>query len=119
MPRRAARVCAEPGCPQLQPCTVHATSAKRADLNRPNSNARGYDRRWRRKSEQYRAAHPICEEPGCGAPSKHVDHIDGLGPSGPRGFDDDNLKALCHPHHSSKTATYDRGFGNTPKPRQP
>lgn len=33
-----------------------------------------------------------------------VDHIDGLGPLGPRGFDPDNLQAMSHRHHSRKTA---------------
>lgn len=111
------KVCPQPGCPQLQPCDRHATSAKRNELRRPNSNARGYNRRWRAKADQYRATHPICEEPRCNQPSTDVDHIDGLGPTGPHGYDDDNLRALCHPHHSRKTAMFDRGFGNTPKAR--
>lgn len=105
------KVCPQPGCPNLQPCAEHRRPAD----TRKSSGQRGYDRRWRRKSIEYRQAHPICETPGCGQPSTDVDHIDGQGPAGPRGFDDDNLIALCHPHHSSKTATYDRGFGNKPK----
>ncbi|TFB96539.1 HNH endonuclease [Cryobacterium sp. MDB2-A-2] len=41
-----------------------------------------------------------------------VDHIDGLGPNGPRGFDNNNLQALSASHHSRKTASRDGGFGN-------
>jgi hypothetical protein len=33
-----------------------------------------------------------------------VDHIDGRGPKGPRGHDWSNLRALCHSHHSKRTA---------------
>lgn len=107
----SAKVCPRPGCPNLQPCDKHR---RPADL-RKSPTARGYDRRWRRKADQYRSAHPTCEHPDCDRPSVDVDHLDGLGPNGPRGYDDDNLEALCHPHHSSKTATVDGGFGNKPK----
>jgi 5-methylcytosine-specific restriction protein A len=47
--------------------------------------------------------------------AKEVDHIDGLGPSGPRGFDWTNLQALSKSHHSRKTASQDGGFGNRKK----
>ncbi|WP_231626416.1 HNH endonuclease signature motif containing protein [Streptomyces apocyni] len=33
-----------------------------------------------------------------------VDHIDGLGPLGPRGFDPANWQAMSKRHHSRKTA---------------
>lgn len=47
-----------------------------------------------------------------------VDHIDG---SGPRGDNSDaNLMALCHSHHSRKTALKDGGFGRRdPRKRPP
>lgn len=66
----------------------------------------------------YLAEHPTCEwEEGCGAEARHVDHKDGQGPLAPRGHDWSNLQALCHSHHSTKTALYDGGFGNRPKRR--
>ncbi|MFC8494723.1 HNH endonuclease signature motif containing protein [Streptomyces sp. NPDC057235] len=33
-----------------------------------------------------------------------VDHIDGLGPLGPRGFDPSNWQAMSKAHHARKTA---------------
>jgi ribose 1,5-bisphosphokinase PhnN len=41
---------------------------------------------------------------GCVAKATDVDHIDGEGPLGPRGHDWTNLRALCHSHHSKRTA---------------
>lgn len=63
--------------------------------------------------------HPLCEcehcqqlPPWARQQATDVDHIDGLGPLGPRGYDWDNLQALSHAHHSHKTATFDGGYGN-------
>lgn len=109
--RRGVKVCAEPGCPQLRPCPVH----KPKQPDRPSPASLGYDSRWRRKSAEYRAAHPTCEQQGCVMPSECVDHIDGLGPAGPRGFDDSNLMAMCWSCHSRKTALFDGAFGNPSK----
>lgn len=41
-----------------------------------------------------------------------VDHIDGLGPLGPRGHDPDNLRSMCHPCHSKRTAADQPGGWN-------
>ena len=101
-------VCAEPGCPVLTAdgrCDAHRASARRAsDRRRPNSRARGYDARWQRTRRRYLAAQPWCEEPGCTEQATDVDHVDGLGPTGPAGHDPANLRALCHSHHSQRTA---------------
>lgn len=70
---------------------------------RVSSTQKGYDRRWRVFSEQYRKKHTVCCVVGCESPSRHVDHIDNLGPLGPRGYDPSNLQPLCHSHHSQKT----------------
>jgi 5-methylcytosine-specific restriction endonuclease McrA len=62
--------------------------------------------------DAYLKVHPICELPGCGQPASDVDHR----LSRRRGGTDDwsNLQALCHRHHSAKTAAEDGGFGNRP-----
>ncbi len=65
--------------------------------------------RWLRASRAYLREHPWCEDsshqPAIAAPpAKVVDHIDGLGIQGPRGFDETNLQALCAPCHGRKTA---------------
>lgn len=76
---------------------------KRKD-NRPHSTARGYDRRWYATRKRYLSTHPTCEYDGCEAAAQDVHHLDGLGPLAPRGHDPDNLAALCHSHHSQRTA---------------
>ena len=42
--------------------------------------------------------------------ASHVDHIVTKRAGG--SDDECNLQGLCASHHSMKTATYDRGFGN-------
>lgn len=84
---------------------------------RPSAHARGYDLKWRRIRASYLRRHPVCEEPGCGAPAVDVDHIDGRGPLGDN--TDANLRALCKPHHSRKTAMQDGGFGKRESRRRP
>jgi 5-methylcytosine-specific restriction protein A len=112
------KVCTQPGCPTLVlsgRCDEHG----RTSIRRPSPRSLGYDARWERTRTAYLVEHPGCEwqEEACGAAAKHVDHKDGQGPLGPRGHDWDNLQSLCHSHHSRKTALYDGGFGNRPKPR--
>lgn len=114
MAKQARIVCTTHGCPNLQPCPTHH---RKADDHRPNAAARGYDARWQAERRRYLASHPRCQWPGCTHPATDVDHEDGLGPLGPQGYDWANLRAYCHPHHSAKTATYDGGFGNPPKPK--
>lgn len=73
--------------------------------HRPSSTKRGYDRRWERTRASYLASHPTCEQHGCEEAAQDVHHLDGLGPLGPDGHDPGNLEALCHSHHSQRTAS--------------
>lgn len=104
MPRRAARVCSQPGCPNLVTkrdrrfCDEHqAQEWKRQDARRGTSAQRGYGPRWQKIRARYIKAHPVCER--CQrAQSVLVHHIvrkrDG-------GTDDpDNLLALCRSCHA-------------------
>lgn len=76
----------------------------RAPDKRPSARARGYDTKWERTRAEYLRSHPLCQdEAGCIQRATDVDHIDGLGPKGPRGHDPSNLRSLCHSHHSQKT----------------
>lgn len=75
---------------------------------RPSAAARGYGARWRKFRAWFLAAYPMCSTPGCPEPATDVDHIDGAGPLGPRGYDPANCQALCHACHSRKTAREDR-----------
>ena len=94
-------------------------AAKRAaEAGRP-SPALVYTPRWQIVSREYRKAHPLCECDDCAAlpenerpPSTEVHHRDGLGPSGPRGFDWDNLQAMAKPCHSRQTVR-EHGLGAT------
>lgn len=90
----------------------HAERRREADRRRPNSTERGYDHRWARFAKAYLADHPTCEETGCSEPATDVDHLDGRGPLGPRGFDRTNCLARCHPHHSQRTARDQPGGWN-------
>jgi 5-methylcytosine-specific restriction protein A len=120
VPMGKLRTCNEPGCPELVEggrCPTHRRADQRiADAKRPSSYDRGYDRKWQRTAKTYLAKHRQCEWPGCSLLATDVDHRDGQGPLGPRGHDPSNLQALCHPHHSQKTATVDGGWGNEPMP---
>ena len=98
--------------------TCRAESKKEAEARRTPRD-RSYNATWRAYSRDFLSRHRECEGPACmrlpwyaRPTATQVDHIDGLGPSGPRGYDDNNLAALCQSCHSSKTASRDGGFGN-------
>lgn len=84
-----------------------------SEQNRPTASARGYGSRWQRFQKQYLNAHPPCVE--CGQGATCVDHKDGKGPLGERGYDETNLQALCARCHGKKTVQQDGGFGRTKK----
>lgn len=96
-----------------------AQSRREAEKRRPQGHGRVYDTRWHAFAKRYLRNHPQCECPQCAAlpqwqrpEATDVDHVDGLGPNGPRGYDESNLCAMSHAHHSSKTAREDGGFGH-------
>lgn len=118
MPTRAPRRCTSAGCP-LQAvhdgrCGHHPHPPRRStQAPRPSSYQQGYDAAWVKISKRIRLQRPVCETPTCGAPSEHVDHIDGDNTN----HEEWNLQALCHSCHSRKTARHDGGFGNPRTPR--
>lgn len=100
----------------LRSCTVCGALSDRSRCpqhrpkdNRPSAAQRGYDARWRQTRARFLAKHPTCEHPGCSEPSTDAHHLDGLGPSGPRGHDESNLQALCSRHHKLITAQLQPG----------
>jgi 5-methylcytosine-specific restriction enzyme A len=117
-------LCTAPGCGVLVygngKCDTHRTEARReSQARRPEGHARAYDARWSAFSKAYLKRHPTCACDECAAlpewrrqDATEVDHIDGRGPSGPRGYDWANCQALSKSHHSRKTATEDGGFGH-------
>ncbi len=107
MPRRPMRPCPSPGCHILvrggERCPVHGRD------DRPSSHKRGYGKPWRVIRDAYLTKHPWCERKDCHKGATDVDHIVSRSKGGTD--DDSNLMALCHSHHSHKTATKDGGFG--------
>ena len=115
--RRYISVCAERGCPELADerfCDKHRRDDRRAiEGRRESAQSKGYDAQWRKTRLEFLRAYPVCQdEMGCVAKATDVDHIDGLGPKGPRGHDWTNLRALCHSHHSKRTARDQPGGWN-------
>ena len=68
---------------------------------------------WRKLRTLYLADHPHCAVPGCRRPATVVDHVIAHRGEQTLFFDPANLQALCKPHHDSKTAREDGGFGQT------
>ena len=127
MPVSPPSICTAPGCGTLVygsgRCPDCLSESRReSQARRPEGHARAYGTRWSGFSKAYLKRHPLCECDECAAlpqwqrqASTEVDHIDGLGPDGPRGYDWDNCMALSKSHHSRKTALHDGGFGHAPK----
>lgn len=116
--RRTLTVCTTPGCAELTTrgrCDEHHREARRAtDARRPSGAARGSTRRWATFRKTYLTQHPTCTTDGCNRSAVDVHHLDGCGRTGPRAYEEDNLAALCHEHHSSLTASQPRGTPAAP-----
>jgi 5-methylcytosine-specific restriction protein A len=116
----ARSICSTPGCPVLVYPAGRCTECKaRAGAMRSKRKNLGRDARWQRESKRYLLAHPLCECDECGAipiplrpAATEVDHIDGLGPVGPRGYDWSNLRSMTKAHHSRETARHQPGGWN-------
>ncbi|MER8262722.1 HNH endonuclease signature motif containing protein [Streptomyces griseus] len=117
--RKALQVCPTPGCHTL---TAHGrcpSCQASASSLRGSARAKGYDSRWERTREAYLRANPYC---ACGdcmllpallrPVATEVNHIDGLGPNGPRGHDWTNLQAMTKACHSRHTAREQPGGWN-------
>jgi 5-methylcytosine-specific restriction enzyme A len=81
----------------------------RLDAERPGTAQRGYDQAWRALRARYLEANPDCETPGCRRPATDVDHRQSVRDRPDLRLDWFNLRALCHPCHSRRTAR-DQGF---------
>lgn len=75
---------------------------QKRDLERGNSNSRGYDAQWRAFSLWFKKLNPICCVDGCNEATTDVDHIISLRDNGPK-FDPSNCRPFCHRHHSQRT----------------
>jgi 5-methylcytosine-specific restriction enzyme A len=77
---------------------------------RGTTTQRGYDRHWRKLSEQARRVQPYCSVSGCTSDDLTVDHID---PStrGKPGLTLADVQVLCRFHNASKGAKSYRAEG--------
>lgn len=66
--------------------------------------------RWRKLRRTILLARTYCEVEGCRELATDVDHETRIELAPELAFDTSNLTALCHPHHSAKTAR-ETGFG--------
>ena len=92
-------------CPACAP-------AHTPEIHRTRKGPRPYDKAlWRKKIRpailNERPECEDCKEQGRSTPATDVDHMDG----NPYNNDPGNLRALCHPCHSSKTARQDGRWG--------
>ena len=88
---------------------------KAADKRRGSSSQRGYDWAWQKARNRWIAEHPLCAEcarNGDVVAGNEVDHIIPHRGDHDLFWDTRNWQTLCTPHHSSKTAREDGGFGN-------
>lgn len=94
-------------------CPDHARADDQARNARRLTSLEVYrSKRWRKLRREVLAEHPYCQVDGCHAPATDVDHIERVEDRPDLAYDRSNLMALCHPHHSSKTAR-ETGFGTT------
>lgn len=113
------QVCPTPGCPTSTPGGRCDECRAKANRRRGSSTSKGYGERWKRTRTAYLREHPYCQCPEHLAQPEilrpratQVDHIDGLGPHGPRGFDWSNLRGLTASCHSRRTAQDQPGGWN-------
>lgn len=116
MPARPMRPCTHPGCRVLSQggrCAKHPLWQDRGG-RRAAGERRPYDRRaWRDRIRPMKLrANPLCEDcraRGLVVVATEVDHVNG----DPTDNADQNLRSLCKPCHSTKTALHNGSFGRT------
>jgi len=90
---------------------AHALSTKQArshaDRWRGSASSRGYDRDWQKLRDAYLFEHPLCvfcEAKGLVTAAREVDHIITIAERPDLRLEPTNLRALCTPCHSGRTA---------------
>lgn len=113
MPQRVERPCRAHLCPNTTSnkngyCDEHQALAVE---RRGSAYHRGYDKRWAKFRIRYLREHPLCvdclDKPLPGEPvqpATEIHHIQKLRDRPDLKYHPDNLMALCHKHHSIRTA---------------
>lgn len=86
-----------------------------APVQRANSNARGYNYRWRMAALRFLRRHPLCAEcqrQGRVTAATAVDHIIPHKGDMALFWKESNFQGLCAPCHGRKTAAEDGGWAN-------
>jgi 5-methylcytosine-specific restriction endonuclease McrA len=97
--------------PPGQPTREEAERRRKAflDARRPSRAAQGYDEDWRKLRNAFAAKHPVCCVPGCGKPTREVDHILSIRERPDLRLVWSNCRGFCKPCHSRRTAL-EQGF---------
>jgi 5-methylcytosine-specific restriction enzyme A len=128
MARRAMRICSAGGCSTIVEsgrCSLHQAMAeareaarqKDVDARRPTPGERGYDADWRAVRRQFLGVHRICVGWGrtagrCLNPATEVDHVVSVVQAPELRLRWSNLRPLCKPCHSARTAS-EQSFGKS------
>ena len=92
-------------------CDTHASlSEAQRNARRAVSRSIYLSKRWKKLRRRKLLDDPYCEEPDCRAVATDVDHVERIELRPDLAYEITNLRSLCHPHHSSKTAR-ETGFG--------
>ena len=101
------RYCSSPGCPNLQPCSVHGKRGDRGyNRRRGSSTDQGYTSRWRKVALAFRRNHPLCAWHLAGdvvAVANVVDHVVEHKGDSRLFWDPTNWAPLCKECHGVKT----------------
>ena len=107
----ARKLCARAGCPNEVDSGYCATCRPQGrasvnERNRGSASARGYDRVWQRFRRWFLERHSFCEDcldEGKTMPATEPHHLKRVAEFPELRLVEENLRALCHTHHSHRT----------------
>lgn len=111
MPRKPAKPCRHPGCPELTAGMYCVEHGKLHVHDRTTSSGRGYNSKWRKARSRYLKAYPLCKlckQQGKLVKATVVDHIIPHRGDEQLFWDESNWQPLCKSCHDHKTMTEDR-----------
>ena len=100
-----------PVCPprhRLAGVADRVAAERRYEQGRGSASARGYDRTWQRVRLQVLRGEPLCRfcaAAGLVVAASEVDHVVPIAQAPQRRLDRSNLRPLCKPCHSARTAS--------------